>query len=134
VTASASTSAVAGRWRSPLAWSSRRRPSAMAGTRTKTKGTAAASAMTAKASTAAARPTGGSHSHTPSQEMVRNRPAAVASVASAGHRRSQKIVQRARRNAVASADPAGRSAPRWPGAAVLDAISVTQISAKENSA
>ena len=33
----------------PLAWSSRRRPSTMAGMRTKTKGTAAASAMTAKA-------------------------------------------------------------------------------------
>ena len=84
----------------------------MAGTRTKTKGTAAASAMTAKASTAAARPSGGSQSHNPSQETVRNRPAAVASVASAGHSRSQKIVQRARRNAVASADPTDRSAPR----------------------
>ena len=106
----------------------------MAGTRTKTKGTAAASAMTAKASTAAARPSGGSHSHTPSQEMVRNRPAAVASVASAGHRRSQKIVQRARRNAVASAEPAG-SVPPCPGAAgVFDTISVNPISAAESSA
>ena len=112
MTASASTSAVAGRWRSPLAWSSRRRPSAMAGTRTKTKGTTAARAMMAKANTAVARPSGGSHSHNPSQETVRNRPAAVANVASAGHRRSQKIVQRARRNAVASADPTDRSAPR----------------------
>ena len=72
----------------------------------------------AKASTAAARPSGGNQSHNPSQEMVRNRPAAVASVASAGHSRSQKIVQRARRNAVASADPTDRSAPRWPGASV----------------
>jgi hypothetical protein len=76
----------------------------MAGTRTKTKGTAAASAMTAKASTAAARPTGGSHSHTPSQEMVRNRPAAVAR-AIAGRSRpprrsSARAAQRCR-----SADP-----------------------------
>ena len=95
MTASASTSAVAGRWRSPLAWSSRRRPSAMAGTRTMTKGAAAASAMTAKASTAAARPSGGSHSHTPSQESavrVRVRPpryraGSVLDLVPAAHRR-----------------------------------------------
>src|SRR5438128_1703639 len=99
----------------------------MAGTRTKTKGAAAASATTAKANTATARPSGGSHSHRPSQETVRNRPTAVARVANAGHRRSQKIVQRARRTAVASAEP-GRSAPRGPGeAGVFDTISVKPI-------
>jgi hypothetical protein len=48
--------------------------------------------------------------------------------------KSQKIVQRARRNAVASAEPTG-SMPPGPGAAgVLDTISVNPISAAESSA
>ena len=55
-------------------------------------------------------PSGGSHSHRPSQDTARNRPTAVASVASAGHSRSQKIVQRARRNALPSSNPAAASA------------------------
>ena len=49
-----------------------------------------------------ARPSGGSHSHRPSQDSARNRPTAVASEASAGHSRSHKIVQRARPSARAS--------------------------------
>ena len=54
-----------------------------------------------------ARPIGGSHSQRPSQDTARNRPTAVATDASAGHSRSQKIVQRARASARAStASPA----------------------------
>ena len=47
-------------------------------------------------------PSGGSQSHSPSQDAARNRPIAVASAASAGHSRSQKIVTRARRTAASS--------------------------------
>jgi hypothetical protein len=49
-----------------------------------------------------ARPAGGSQSQRPSHETARNRPMTVAIDASAGHRRSQKIVQRARRSARSS--------------------------------
>src|SRR4029079_15163875 len=54
-----------------------------------------------------ARPIGGSHSQSPNQETARNRPTTVATDASAGHSRSQKIVQRPRPSARAStASPA----------------------------
>jgi len=49
-----------------------------------------------------ARPIGGSQSHSPSQETARNSPTTVATDATAGHSRSQKIVQRARPSARAS--------------------------------
>ena len=49
-----------------------------------------------------ARPTGGSHSHSPSQDSARNRPTAVAIDASAGHSRSHRIDQRARLSARSS--------------------------------
>ena len=54
----------------------------------------------------------------------------VASVASAGHNRSQKIVQRARRNAAASCDRAAGSGLRCEGADWLVGVSVTKISAE----
>ena len=63
---------------------------------------AAARATITNASMTAARPNGGSQSHRPSHDTVRNRPITVASVASAGHSRSQKIVKRARRSTVPS--------------------------------
>ena len=46
-----------------------------------------------------ARPTGGSHSQTPSHDTARNRPTAVAGAASAGHRRSHRMAARARSSA-----------------------------------
>src|SRR5205085_9925410 len=46
-----------------------------------------------------ARPSAGSHNQRPSHETARNNPIAVASVASAGHNRSQKIERRARSSA-----------------------------------
>src|SRR5262249_6235 len=64
-----------------------------------------------------ARPVGGSQSQRPSHETARNRPMTVASDASAGHNRSQKIVQRARRNARASnSSPARPCGGSWGGA------------------
>ena len=64
--------------------------------RTNTNGHAATTAIAAQAIAAAARPSGGSHNHSPSQDSARNSPMAVANEVSAGHSRSQKIVQRAR--------------------------------------
>ena len=55
----------------------------------------------------------------------------VASVASAGHSRSQKIVQRARRNALVSCDLATGSGLRCDGAGWLEGVSVTSISAEK---
>ena len=55
----------------------------------------------------------------------------VASVASAGHSRSQKIVQRARRNAEASCDRATGSVLRCGGAVWLVGVSVTKVSAEK---
>ena len=46
-----------------------------------------------------ARPQGGNQSQRPSHDTARNRPMTVASVATAGHSRSQKIVPRARNRA-----------------------------------
>ncbi len=57
-----------------------------------------------------ARPIGGSHSQSPSHDSARNRPITVAIDASAGHSRSQKIVQRARPSARASTSLPTRSA------------------------
>ena len=131
VTASSSTSAVAGRWRRPLPRSSRRSDSAAPGRRTRPNGTAAASATSPKATTAAARPSGGSHSHSPSHDTVRKRPIAVASVASAGHSRSHKMVQWARRSAAPSVDRASGWARRSSRGWLLEAVSVTTLSAED---
>ena len=57
-----------------------------------------------------ARASGGSTSHRPAQENARNRPSAVASVASAGHSRSHNRLPRARLSARASSSP-GRIRP-----------------------
>ena len=72
----------------------------------------AATASTKNANSPIARPSGGSHSHSPSQDSARNSPAAVAIEASAGHSRSQKIDQRARESARASF-AAPLCAKRW---------------------
>src|SRR4029077_7516142 len=72
------------------------------GRRTDRNGHAAITAIAAQAITATARPSGGSHSQSPSQDSARNRPTAVASEVNAGHTRSQKIVQRARLSVASS--------------------------------
>ena len=95
---------------------------------------AAATAMAASASRPAARPSGGSHSHSPSHDNAKKSPIAVASAASGGHSRSQKIVQRARRNAVASSDRAAGSGPRCSGAGSGKTASVTKVSVAGNHA
>ena len=69
----------------------------------------AASARIAKTTNPAARASGGSQSHTPSQDTVRKRPTTAASLANTGHSRSQKMVQRARRRAPPSCDRAAVS-------------------------
>ena len=74
-----------------------------------------------------ARASGGSHSHTPSQDTARNRPTTVASAASGGHSRSQKIVQRARLSAAASS--VARRAGGPPGAGSGKVASVNKVSA-----
>src|SRR5207245_8697291 len=75
----------------------------------RSSGQVAAAVSKAKPPSAIARPTGGSHSHRPSQEMARKIPNAVASVASGGHSRSQKLVHRARRSARSrTSPPSGR--------------------------
>jgi hypothetical protein len=55
----------------------------------------------------------------------------VATVVSAGHSRSQKIVQRARRNAEASCPLATGSVLRCGGAGWLVGVSVTKVSAEK---
>ena len=118
--------AVAGRCGSPLPRSIRLSASRMPGMRTKTNGHAATTAIAAQAMTAAARPSGGSHSHSPSQDSARNNPMAVASEVSAGHNRSQKIVQRARLS-VASSSARVASAGRGCGPALGKFASVTLV-------
>jgi len=66
------------------------------GTRTIRNGAKAAAVSRKNRPTPMARPSGGSISQTPSQETARNSPTAVTMVASAGHRRSHRIDQRAR--------------------------------------
>ena len=66
------------------------------GSRTVRNGAKAAAVSRKNRPTPMARPRAGSISQTPSQETARNSPTAVASVASAGHRRSHRIDQRAR--------------------------------------
>ena len=80
-----------------------------------------------------ARAVGGSQSQTPSQETARNKPMTVAIDASAGHSRSQKIVQRARRRARASTSAPARSCggSRW-GVAASAGRSAKSISSNEN--
>ena len=102
MTASASAIAVAGRWRKPEPRSSRLKPSLSNGMRNRPSGTSAATVATAKPRSPMARASGGSHSHSPSQDSARNSPTAVKSVASTGHSRSHRMVQRARRTAAAS--------------------------------
>ena len=58
----------------------------------------------------------------------------VASVASAGHSRSQNTVQRARRNAVPSTERVPVIVLRCAGAGWLEEVSVTKVSAEERSA
>ena len=101
--------------------------------RNEANGKIAATAMIANAISPAARPSGGSQSHSPSQDTVRKRPMTVASVARAGHSRSQKIVQRARRNAVPSSDRVTETVLRCPVAGLIEG-SVTKVSAEECSA
>ena len=111
--------AVAGRWGRPELRSSRRRPSIRLGMRSIRNGANAAAVSRKKAPRPIARPIGGSHSQRPNQDTARNKPTTVATDASAGHSRSQKIVQRARPSARAStASPAGSRAGAGRGGAV----------------
>ena len=87
--------------------SSRRSFSVRVGSRSRNSGSSAAAAIRQNTPSPMARPIGGSHSHSPSQDTARNRPTAVAIDASAGHSRSHRIVQRARVSA--------RSSIAWPG-------------------
>ena len=78
-------------------------------------------------------PIGGSHSHTPNHETARNRPITVAMDASAGHSRSQKIVQRARLSARASTLLSARSGGEaWRGVAASGECSVNYVSSRQN--
>jgi hypothetical protein len=72
-----------------------------------------------------ARASGGSHSHSPSQDSARNSPTAVKSVASTGHSRSHRMVQRARRTAAASSVCGLVSAPARSGLGLGKVWSVT---------
>ena len=112
---------------SPLPRSSRRNPSAVAGMRKKPNGISAASTAPANAIRPMVRPSGGSHSHSPSQDTARKNPTAVASVASAGHSRSQRMVQRARRTAPASSVRGTGTPPRSSGAGFGESASVTIV-------
>ena len=108
-------------------------PSTAAGTRSARNGTIAASARIAKADRPAARASGGSQSQSPSHDTVRNNPMTVTNRARAGHSRSQKIVQRARRTATPSCDRAAVSALRSGAAGWFDGVSVTKVSARKSS-
>src|SRR5262245_20408389 len=80
-----------------------------------------------------ARAVGGSQSHSPIHETARNRPITVAIDASAGHSRSQKIVQRARLRARVRASPPARSrGGSVEGGAASAERSVKSNSSKEN--
>ena len=91
----------------------------------------AASARIAKRTNPAARASGGSHSHMPSQDTARKRPMTAASLAKTGHSRSQKMVQRARRKALPSCDRAAVSGLRCAAAGWLDEVSVNTLSAEK---
>ncbi len=81
------------------------------GSRSRSSGSSAAAAIRQNRPSPMARPTGGNHSHSPSQDSARNRPAAVAIDASAGQSRSHRIDQRARvsaRSSIACPPSAGR--------------------------
>jgi hypothetical protein len=67
------------------------------GTRSINSGANAAAVSRKKTPRPMARPIAGNHSHRPSHETARNRPMTVATDASTGHSRSQKMVQRARK-------------------------------------
>ena len=98
--ASSSAIAVAGRCASPLPRSSRRKPSSMLGTRTRTSGSGRQRGNDRrKRIDTIARASGGNAIHSPAQENARNRPSAVASDASAGHSRSHSRPPRARLSA-----------------------------------
>ena len=88
------------------------------------------------ATSPAARASGGSKSHRPSHETVRNKTDdRRRAAASAGHSRSQKIVQRARRSAHAKLRASRRiSAVRSDAAGWLDEVSVTKVSAEKITA
>src|SRR5262249_56157348 len=80
-----------------------------------------------------ARPVGGNQSHRPSHETARNKPMTVAIDASAGHNRSQKIVQRARLSARVSASALARScAESGSGVAASAGRAGKPISRKKN--
>jgi hypothetical protein len=61
---------------------------------------------------------------------VRNKPITAANLASGGHSRSQKMLQRARRTAVPSRERAVASEPRSAAAGWFDEASVTKFSAE----
>ena len=104
-----SATAVAGRCILPLLRSSRRKPSMMLGSRTIASGAAAMAVTITNSERPMARASGGSTSHNPAQENARNSPSAVASVAKAGHSRSQNRLPRARLSARASRTRVGCS-------------------------
>ena len=131
--------AVAGRCGRPELRSSRCRPSILLGTRSMRNGAKAAAVSRKKTPRPIARPIGGSHSQSPSQDSARNRPTTVATDASAGHSRSQKIVQRARPSARASraSSPARAQAQGGVARGCVGASgdrSVKYVSSKENPA
>jgi len=93
----------------------------------------AAMARPANTTSPAARASGGSQSHSPSQETARNSPTIAARRASAGHSRSQKILKRARRMAAPSCDRAAGSALRGVAIGWFDEGSVTNFSAANSA-
>ena len=101
--------------------------------RSSPNGTSAATTTTTKPITPTARPSGGSHSHSPSQDSARNKPIAVASVASAGHSRSQRIVQRARRSAAARSDLAAGSAASGADSAVVCSVTIVRFPGRQTA-
>jgi hypothetical protein len=102
------------------------------GTRSINNGANAAAVSRKKTPRPMARPIAGNHSHRPSHETARNRPMTVASDASAGHSRSQKMVQRARPRARASKSSPPRPCAGSRGVAASAGRSVKYISRKEN--
>src|SRR5262249_13655614 len=103
------------------------------GTRSANSGANAAAVSRKKSPRPMARPVGGNQSHRPSHETARNKPMTVAIDASAGHNRSQKIVQRARLSARVSASALARSsAESGYGVAASAGRAVKPISRKEN--
>ena len=124
--------AVAGRCGKPELRSSRLRPSTLLGTRSSSNGAKAAAVSRKKTPRPMARPIGGSHSQSPSHDSARKRPITVAIDASAGHSRSQKIVQRARPSARARTSLPTRSRRPWSAVAASTVRSVKSVSSNEN--